>query len=180
MPLLWIVAVCLLVPVSVDRWRKQQHRKLAESRRHEMDNAVAIFLDLVNVLLAGGAGIESSLLAASQAGNNWAFRALRNALLSAQSARQSSWDALRELGEQLNADSLIDLSHSVQLAGEHGARVRQTLLQRSASLRLHNLARAESVASDNTEKMGIPMVVLFVAFIVLVGYPAYVTAIGAL
>jgi Flp pilus assembly protein TadB len=175
------LAGLLVVPsVLVIQWQSRQVRTRAALRRREMDQSISVFLDLVNVLLAGGAGIESSLLAAAQSGNNWAFTEIRSALIGAQSARQSSWDSLRALGERIGVESLIDIGHSVQLAGEHGARVRQTLLHRASSIRLRNMAEIESIATANTEKMGIPMVLLFVAFIVLVGYPAYATAIGSL
>ena len=176
-----LIAVALVAPPTVVvQLHNNSIRSRAQARRREMEHSISIFLDLVNVLLAGGAGIESSLLAAAQSGNNWAFEKIRTALIGAQSARQSSWDALRALGEFTGVESLVDLGHSVQLAGEHGARVRQTLLQRAAAIRLHNMADMESEASSNTEKMGIPMVLLFLAFIVLVGYPAYATAIGSL
>jgi Flp pilus assembly protein TadB len=145
-----------------------------------MDIAVAVFLDLVNVLLAGGAGVETALLAAADAGDGWSFEQIRLAIARAQSARRSYWDSLRELGEELGVDALVEVAHSVQIAGEHGGRVRQSLSARAQALRQRNLSRIEHEAEQRTERMGLPMVVLFIGFVLLVGYPAFTGTLGAL
>lgn len=152
----------------------------AEIRRGDMDLAVAVFLDIVNVLLAGGAGVETSMLAAASAGDGWAFDEIRLALAKAQSSRRSYWDALSQLGARLRVDSLEDVSHSVQLAGEHGARVRQSLVAKAQALRTRNLARIEHEAEQRTEHMGLPIVLLFMGFILLVGYPAFAGTLAGL
>ena len=111
----------------------------------------------------------------------WLTReSLRLALARAQSARRSYWDSLRELGQRTQVDSLEEVAHSVQLAGEHGARIRQSLAAKAHALRARNLARIEHEAEQRTEHMGLPMVVLFLGFILLVGYPAFVGTVGAL
>jgi Flp pilus assembly protein TadB len=145
-----------------------------------MDLAVAVYLDLVNVLLAGGAGVETAMLAAAGAGDGFSFEQIRLALVRAQSSRSSYWDSLRELGERTGVESLEDVAHSVQLAGEHGARIRQSLAAKATALRGRNLARIEHEAEERTEHMGLPIVLLFLGFILLVGYPAFVGTLGAL
>jgi Flp pilus assembly protein TadB len=134
----------------------------------------------VNVLLAGGAGVETAMLAAAGAGDGFSFEQIRLALVRAQSSRGSYWDALRELGERTGVESLEEVAHSVQLAGEHGARIRQSLAAKATALRSRNLARIEHEAEQRTEHMGLPIVLLFLGFILLVGYPAFVGTIGAL
>lgn len=155
-------------------------KKKAHKLRRDMNAALAAYLDLVNVLLAGGAGMETALLAASEAGDGWCFEEFRLALARARSSRRSFWDELRALGEANGIDALIDISHSVQLAGEHGARVRQSLHTKAASLRSRNLATIEYEAQQSTEHMGVPIVILFVGFIILIGYPAFSTTLGVL
>jgi hypothetical protein len=80
----------------------------------------------------------------------------------------------------LGNESLIEVANSVQLAGEHGARIRQSLHSKAASLRQKNLARIEYEAEQRTEKMGLPIVLLFLGFLLLIGYPAFMGTIGAL
>jgi len=154
--------------------------KIALDYRNDLEIATAVFLDLMNVLLAGGAGIETAILAAAHSGDGWGFLQIRICITRSQSGRLSYWDGLRNLGTTYGVDSLVDVSNSVQLAGEHGARIRQSLAAKATSLRQKNLARIEYEAEQRTEKMGLPIVLLFLGFILLVGYPAFVGTIGAL
>ena len=52
-------------------------RDAAEKRRRAFRHALSSYLDLVNVLLAGGAGIETALHAAADAGDGWGYQTLR-------------------------------------------------------------------------------------------------------
>lgn len=179
-PFLVVALFCLGLPCAVWLVPVRQVATAARIRRSDMDLAVAVYLDLVNVLLAGGAGVETAMLAAAGAGDGWSFEQIRLALARAQSARRSYWDSLRELGQRTQVDSLEEVAHSVQLAGEHGARIRLSLAAKAHALRARNLARLEHEAEQRTERMGLPMVVLFLGFILLVGYPAFVGTVGAL
>jgi len=179
-PFIAVMFLCFAVPIL--SWHSAVKRVATASqiRRSDMDLAVAVYLDLVNVLLAGGAGVETAMLAAAGAGDGFSFEQLRLALVRAQSSRGSYWDSLRELGERTGVESLEDVAHSVQLAGEHGARIRQSLAAKATALRGRNLARIEHEAEERTEHMGLPIVLLFLGFILLVGYPAFVGTLGAL
>ena len=60
-----LILFLLLFPVAVWIHMVRGIEVKATARRSDMDIAVAVFLDLVNVLLAGGAGAETALLAAA-------------------------------------------------------------------------------------------------------------------
>jgi len=179
-PFIVVILLCLAVPYISWQVPVKQVATASRMRRSDMDFAVAVYLDLVNVLLAGGAGVETAMLAAAGAGDGFSFEQIRLALVRAQSSRGSYWDSLRELGERTGVESLEDVAHSVQLAGEHGARIRQSLAAKATALRSKNLARIEHEAEQRTEHMGLPIVLLFLGFILLVGYPAFVGTLGAL
>lgn len=179
-PLIVVLFLCIAVPFLSWHVPVKQVATASRIRRSDMDLAVAVYLDLVNVLLAGGAGVETAMLAAAGAGDGFSFEQIRLALVRAQSSRGSYWDSLRELGERTGVESLEDVAHSVQLAGEHGARIRQSLAAKATALRSKNLARIEHEAEQRTEHMGLPIVLLFLGFILLVGYPAFVGTVGAL
>jgi Flp pilus assembly protein TadB len=147
-------------------------RSTAQARRRAMRHALCAYLDLVNVLLAGGAGIETALEAAAGAGDGPAFALLRDELVRSRSLRRSPWDGFAELGERLGVAELTDLAASVRLAGEHGARIRTSLIAKATSLRERELAQIEADAQAATERMGLPTVLLFVGFVLLLGYPA--------
>jgi tight adherence protein C len=175
-----IVLLVLIGPVVLYLSQRKKIQATAKQRQSDLDLSTAIFLDLLNVLLAGGAGVETAILAAAACGDGWGFAQIRLSIARSQSSRQSYWDGLRELGASLGNESLIEVANSVQLAGEHGARIRQSLHSKAASLRQKNLARIEYEAEQRTEKMGLPIVLLFLGFLLLIGYPAFMGTIGAL
>jgi tight adherence protein C len=144
----------------------------ATRRRKSFRFAFSSFLDLVTVLLAGGAGIESAMLAASESGDGFAFEQIRDGLRRSQVARTSAWDELARLGRKFRIDEVVEIAGSVELAGRHGARIRETLVARATTLRQRQLSEIEADAAAATERMGMPMVLLFIGFITLVGYPA--------
>ena len=144
----------------------------ANRRRKSFRYGFSSFLDLVTVLLAGGSGIESALSMASEAGDGQTFEQIRKSLRRSQVARTSPWDELADLGQRFGIDEIVEVAGSVELAGRHGARIRDTLLARAATLRHRQLSEIEADAASATERMGMPMVLLFVGFISLVGYPA--------
>ena len=147
-------------------------RSLAGRRRRQFEHALSSYLDLVNVVLAGGSGIESALEAAADAGDGWVFEHLRVALVRARATRRSPWVTLGELGSSLGVDSLTELASSVQLAGEQGARIRSSLAAKAASLRARQLTQIEADANAASERMGVPTVLMFLGFLILLGYPA--------
>ncbi len=176
--LTFALAVCMLATgfVLPDVLLRQR----ADARRAAFRHALSSFLDLVNVLLAGGAGIETSLQAAADAGDGWAFGQLRDALERARTMRQSPWQTLIELGERLAVGELIEIAASVQLAGEQGARVKLSLNAKAAALRARQMAQVEADAHAATERMGLPTVLMFLGFMVLLGFPAMQQISGAL
>jgi Flp pilus assembly protein TadB len=155
-------------------------RTQARARRAGFRQALSSYLDLVNVLLAGGAGIETSLEAAAQAGDGWAFTQIRHALLRSRTMRQSPWTCFIELGESIGIRELAEIAASVRLAGEQGARIKLSLSAKAAALRAHQMARIEADAQAATERMGLPTVLMFVGFMVLLGYPAMQQIVRAL
>jgi Flp pilus assembly protein TadB len=147
-------------------------RAEANRRRRDFRHALSSFLDLVVVALAGGGGVETALADAAGVGSGWAFAYLRRALDQARLARQTPWAALGQLGQELGVDELSELAASVALAGTEGAKVRASLAAKATSLRTHELAEAETADQAATERMSLPVVLLFAGFLVFLGYPA--------
>jgi len=144
----------------------------AERRRRDFRHALAAFLDLVVIALAGGAGVEGALADAADTGSGRAFARIRQSLEDARLTREAPWVSLGRLGEELGIDELGELAASAALAGTEGAKVRSSLAAKAASLRSHQLAEAETDAQASTERMSLPVVLLFAGFLIFVGYPA--------
>jgi tight adherence protein C len=165
-----VLAVCAIAAgfVTPDITLRNQ----AARRRTAFRHALSSYLDLVNVLLSGGAGIETSLEAAAEAGDGWAFIQIRNSLVHARTMRRSPWECFTELGAKIQIKELSEIAASVKLAGEQGARIKLSLAAKAAALRGHQMAAIEADAQAATERMGLPTVLMFVGFIALLGYPA--------
>jgi len=119
-----------------------------------------------------GGGIETALGDAASIGNSWAFSYLRRGLDGARRARETPWAALGRLGQELGIGELSELAASVALAGTEGAKVRASLAAKAASLRTHELAEAETADQAATERMSLPIVMLFAGFLFFIGFPA--------
>ncbi len=168
-------AAALLVPLAGALGYVMPDRRLASAarrRRTDVLAALSAYLDLVNVLLAGGAGLETALHAAADAGDGWTFDQLRAVLLRSRTTRTSVWTCFAELGRRIGVDELVELGAAVQLAGQQGARIAQSLSTRAQTLRAHVLEGIEIDAQSASERMGLPTVLLFVGFLFLLGYPA--------
>lgn len=147
-------------------------RSEAASRRREFRRALGAFLDLVTIILAGGGGVESALDTASRTGDGWAFARLRQAIAVSRLNRESPWVVLNRMAEELGVTELAELASSIGLAGDSGAKVRQSLGAKAASMRAHELAEAQAAAETATERMSAPVVAMLTGFIILIGYPA--------
>jgi hypothetical protein len=54
-----------------------------------------------------------------------------------------------------------------------------SLVAKASALRAKQMAEVEAEANAATEKMGLPMVMLFLGFLILLGYPAmYLIEVG--
>lgn len=147
-------------------------RSQADERRKDFRHALGSFLDLVVIGLAGGAGVESALADAAAIGRGWAFEQLHSALDVTRLTGETPWGALSRLGDELGIRELPELAASVSLAGTEGARVRESLAVKAEAIRDHTMAAQEYEAQAETERMALPVVLLFFGFLILVGYPA--------
>lgn len=144
----------------------------ARRRRADFRHALSAYLDLVVVSLAGGAGPDGALTDAATIGHGWAFQQLRRALDTARLTRTPQATALAQLGSEIDSRDLAELAASLSLAGTEGARVRASLAARADSLRTHLLADTDAQAKAATERLGLPWGLLFLGFLVFLGYPA--------
>jgi tight adherence protein C len=144
----------------------------ADKRRADFRHALGSFLDLVVISLAGGSGVEGALSEAAAIGRGWSFAKLRRALEEARLMRIAPWGPLGRLGEAIQIDELCELAATVALAGSEGSKVRATLSAKAKSIRTHALAEAQANAEAMSERMSLPVVLLFGGFLLFIGYPA--------
>jgi tight adherence protein C len=147
-------------------------RSRARTARRSWAQALTVYVDVVGISLAGGAGVEDALMVAADAGAGPQFEELRRTLRAAQTRRRKLWHALDDLGARMDVVALRELAAAVDLAAESGSRIRETLIAKAGALRVRQLTEAEADAQKASETMGIAPALLAVAAVVLIGYPA--------
>jgi tight adherence protein C len=147
------------------------HRE-AEARRRDFRHVTGAFLDLVAMNLAGGRGLPEALMAASSFGDHWAMVRLRQALSSARLMGWTPWEGIAQLGRDLGIDELRDLAAALALAGDEGARIRLSLSARAESMRRKELVDVEGAAGESSQSMLMAQLLMCVAFLVFLAYPA--------
>ncbi|MFE0178027.1 type II secretion system F family protein [Streptomyces sp. NPDC059002] len=168
MPLAGSLALATVLFFAPDLSLRQQ----AARRRREMRHTLSLVLDLTVIALAGGAGVQQAIAQAVAAPAGWAAARLRHALHVAQLTRTSPWPHLGDLGRELTVSDLTELASTLSLAGSEGARIRGSLAAKARAMRRRRIAEADGAAQAATEQMSLPVVGLFAAFLLLIGYPA--------
>ena len=147
-------------------------RERARNRRRELRHQISTYLDLISLHLSGGSGMDRALTDSAAQGAAWGFVEIQRALRQAQLANEPPWTALERLGRDLGSTELEELAAWLFLAGTSGSRVRSSLRIRSRGLRERAINEAEIEAQQATERMSLPVVLMFSGFLGLIGYPA--------
>jgi tight adherence protein C len=153
-------------------------RQKVAQRRRDFRHAVGAFLDLVAMNLSGGRGVPEALMAASEIGSGWAMWRIRDALINARITGQTPWQALGALGDEVKVDELRDLAAALSLVSEDGAKVRESLSTRAASLRRRELADLQGEAGERSQSMLVAQMLLCAAFLIFLVYPAVRVMLG--
>lgn len=148
-------------------------------RRRDFQHVVGSFLDLVALNLSGGRGVPEALNSASAVSDGWVMLRLRETLESARWRGVTQWTALGELGEETGIAQLRDLAAALELVADDGAKVRESLAARAASLRRSELADAEGRAQARSQSMLVAQLLLAVGFLIFLIYPAITRVLTA-
>jgi Flp pilus assembly protein TadB len=151
----------------------------ATTRRRDFRHVVGSFLDLVALNLAGGRGVPEALVSAAGVSDGWAMIRLRDTLALARLQGVTPWSALGDLGERTGVAELRDLAAALDLVADDGAKVRESLAARAASLRRRELADAEGRAQARSQSMLVAQLLLAVGFLVFLIYPAVVRVVNS-
>ncbi|MBR8643194.1 type II secretion system F family protein [Streptomyces tuirus] len=147
-------------------------RRDAAEKRRDLRRVIGAYLDLVSMSLAGGRGLPEALMAAAEISDGWANQRIRNALSDARITGISQWQALGQLGEELGVEELKDLSASLALVADDGAKVRESLASRAETMRHRELAEIEGSAGEKSQSMLVAQLLLCAGFLVFLIYPA--------
>ncbi|GAA2467497.1 type II secretion system F family protein [Streptomyces mauvecolor] len=152
----------------------------AQQRRKELRHTLSVFLNLTVIALAGGAGVHQALADAASSPHGWAAGQLRRALTASEVGRTNVWHELGQLGARTGVPELQELAATISLAGSEGAKIRISLEAKAAAMRTRSLTEADGAAQSATERMSLPVVVLFAGFLLFIGYPAMQNVLAGL
>ena len=153
-------------------------KQKAAARRRDFRHAVGSFLDLVAMNLSGGRGVPEALMAAADVGTGWAFWRIRDALAAARLTGLTPWQTLGELGEETGVDELRDLAALSPIA-EDGAKVRESLVARAATMRARELADLQGQAGERSQSMLVAQLLLCAGFLLFLVFPVVGVLLGA-
>lgn len=146
--------------------------RAADAARVEYRHVLASYLDLVVIALSGGAGLSSAIYESARAGTAPKWQALAAVLERARLLGQRPWDALAEFGHRIGVAEFEQLAATVGLAGDEGARVRESLAARTETMRAARVAEIEADNASDTEKMSLPLVLFGAGILAFVLYPS--------
>jgi len=112
-------------------------------------------------------------------GGGWSMSRIRDALANARITGQTPWQALGGLAEEVKVDELRDLSTALSLVADDGAKVRESLTARAASLRRREISDLEGKAGERSQSMLIAQMLLCVGFLLFILYPAALAVFNA-
>lgn len=165
----WLALICAAVFFMLP---DLEVRRDAADKRRDLRRVIGAYLDLVSMNLAGGRGLPEALMAAAEVSDGWALRRVRNTLADARITGISQWQALGNLGEELGVEELKDLSASLALVADDGAKVRESLASRAETMRHRELAEIEGSAGEKSQSMLVAQLLLCAGFLVFLIYPA--------
>lgn len=149
-------------------------RRRAAVARQEFTRAVGAYTDLTALERQAGAGSTQAMESAAAVGDSWVFVRIREELSRARWAGRAPWDALTELGTDLQVPALADLADIMRMSGEQGVAVYDALRARAASSRDAVLAADHARANQASEGLAMPVAALGIVFLILLATPALI------
>ncbi|MCX4554237.1 hypothetical protein [Streptomyces sp. NBC_01500] len=147
-------------------------RSKAKAARLEVRYAVASFLERAQLERGANVGPEAAVQRTAEVGDHWILTRIRAALKRSELAGLPQWEALRQLGEQLDIPELVAPAESFSLAGA-GASIQKTLETQAVILRQRLLTDKQAAANAASERLVVPGTVLFAVTLALFAYPAF-------
>lgn len=173
----WVYPQVLGMALAIAGWFAVQMwvRDRAAGRRRQMRYALVSYLTLVALHRAAGAGMGAALSLAAQASPAWTYRRIGDRIASSAREGESPWTGLSQMSTDLGITELADLASIAHVAGTRGAGVYSTLMARASSLRRELQKREEAEAARTTTYLVLPMLLMLVAAMGFLAYPALIS-----
>lgn len=169
-PCLLLPAACLVCGILGFLSADLPVRRQVAARRREVRAAVAAYLDLVRILLVGGAPLYSALRTAADAGEGWAFGVISSSLDWARSHGLPPDVGFALLAARVPLAEFTELRLTMGSA-LRGASPVVALHSKAVHLRAAEAAQVRLETSTADAAMELPAAVVALAFVAFLTYP---------
>ncbi|EPH45323.1 type II secretion system F family protein [Streptomyces aurantiacus] len=170
-PLPFLLPTGLSLLMAVVFWLSpgRDVKRDAAAARLVVRHAAASYLERVALARIANSGAGQALTDTADVGDGWIFERMRVVFDQAELAGVTPWDALRQLGDELDIPELTRPADTLALAGE-GAAVYTTLQAQARQLRIALISDAKAQANEASASMVLPVtfgVILMLAFVMI-------------
>lgn len=153
-------------------------RSATRRTRSDAGEALCTFVDLVTLERLANQSSTAALHSAAAVADSPLFVHLRRALERARLEQRPAWQALRQVGAELDLPQLIEVADVIRL-DEQGAALSSVLRARSAELRNAQLAADRTAAQNASESLTVWMVIPAMIFALIFLVPPLLRLTGA-
>ncbi|WP_049346398.1 hypothetical protein [Rothia mucilaginosa] len=134
----------------------------AKNAREEFSRAIATYLEGVAMRRAQGANTSTAAASAAEVSNTWVFTRIKNRITIAHHQGKQPWDALADLGRELQVKEFSDLAAILKQAGENDTQIYESLRNHSELITGRILNDQHEKANAATERLSMffPLVAL--------------------
>ncbi|MYX20445.1 type II secretion system F family protein, partial [Streptomyces sp. SID8380] len=178
LPLPLPAAVGLVLAVVL--WLAPGHdvTREAAAARLVVRHAAASYLERVALARISNSGAAQALTDTADVGDGWIFARMRAVFAEAELAGVTPWDALKQLGEELDIPELTRPADTLALAGD-GAAVYSTLQAQARQLRVALLSDAKAKANEASASMILPVTAAVILMLMFVMIPVSMTILAS-
>ncbi|WP_331736696.1 hypothetical protein OG426_55190 (plasmid) [Streptomyces canus] len=159
-------------------WPGREVAKQAGEARLIVRHAAASYLERVALARVANSGAAQALTDTARVGGNFIFERMRQVFHQADLAGVTPWDALKQLGEELDIPELTRPADTLALAGD-GAAVYTTLQAQARQLRIALLSDQKAKANEASAAMILPVTFGVILMITFVMIPLTITILGS-
>lgn len=171
-PLPYVMPAGLSLVMGVLFWLSpgRDVRREADAARLIVRHAAASYLERVALARIANSGAGQALTETAEVGDGWIFQRMRQVFDHAELAAVTPWEALRQLGEELDIPELTRPADTLALAGD-GAAVYTTLLAQARQLRRALQSDSKAQANEASASMVLPVTFSVILMLVFVMVP---------
>ncbi|MCM2424175.1 type II secretion system F family protein [Streptomyces sp. RKAG293] len=159
-------------------WPGKEVARDAAAARLIVRHAAASYLERVALARIANSGAAQALTQTAEVGDGWIFVRMRQVFHQADLSGVTVWDALKQLGEELDIPELTRPADTLALAGD-GAAVYATLQAQARQLRIALLSDAKAEANAASAVMILPVTAGVILMLTFVMIPITITILGS-